>query len=375
MTSRNYLTVRLPSIQNNLKNLKAFAPDQKCIAVLKANAYGLGAVAVAHALENDVDFFAVAVPEEARSLVDAGIQTPVINLGFTPREWMDYFIMQGIRPAIYTVDQAIYMNNLAQGRHCIAPIHLAFDTGHGRLGFLYDDPEFSDLVDQIASLKSLRIEGVFSHFACADEEDPEFTQLQIERFQAMCQACEAKGIDLGMKHLANDAGLLLYPESHFDAYRVGICLYGEYPSSFVKNQKKVELEDVFSWIAPVSFVKRIPEGHTVSYGREWTAKRPSKIATVQCGYADGYPRLLSNRAEVLVHGRRAPIVGRICMDQMMVDVTHIPGVQRCDSVILIGKSNASGEQITASDLAKIAQTINYEIMTGIQPRVTRRHSR
>lgn len=382
MSTVNQILIHLPSIQANLRTMKSKAPGAKALAVVKANAYGLGAQAIASYLEPEVDGFCVALPEEAKALINSGIRKPILCLGYLDESWFPYVIDQQVRTACYSLDRAKKLSDQAQALGKKAYIHLALDTGHARLGFAWDDLQLVPKIQAVAALPDLEIRGIFSHFACADDPGNPLTPLQFHRFQEATQALQAEGIDLGVRHIANSAALFLSPDYALDAVRLGICLYGEYPSRAMAETWPGELLPTFSLQSRVSYVKTIQAGDGVGYGQTWQAERKTRLATVSIGYADGYPRSLSNRGQVLIHSQACPVVGRVCMDQLMVDVTEIDPPEALeegwegkvhigDTVVLMGRDPYPGKEIDMTDLADLAGTIPYELMTGIGPRVDR----
>lgn len=376
MSSTNKLWVDLPALRENFIRLSTLAPEAKHFGVVKGNGYGLGAVAVAKAIEADADMLCVAVPEEVQKLVEAGIAKPILCLGLLPDDWMDYFVTHGIRPTVYTVEAAEKLNALAGKHNTILPIHIKIDTGHTRIGFMWNDPDIMAHITAIAHMEHLNIEGIYSHFASADEEDRAYTEDQILRYKTVTDQLMENGVAIGIRHLSNDAGLMMYrPDAIFDAVRIGIGLYGEYPSDYVEDLKPIELLPVARWEATVNNVKDIEPGTAVSYGGTWRSEVPTTLATIQVGYADGYFRALSNRADVIINGVRCPIRGRVCMDQMMVDVTEAGEVHIGDKAILLGQDPHSEERITGAELGRLAGTISYEIMTHIGQRVDREYIR
>ncbi len=373
MSTRNYLTVNRTAIRNNLLKIRGLSPRSVCYGVVKANAYGLGAAKVAAFLERDVDGFCVATPEEAMELRAAGIERPVLCLGFVGEEWIAEFIEKRIRPSVYTVALAEKFEEYAGRLGRIHPIHIAFDTGHHRIGFRAESADTLEALQRIAGMEHVKIEGAFSHFATADEEDASYTNHQIDLFRDVCERAAQNGVDLGIRHIANDAGVLCHrPQALFDGMRLGIGLYGVAPSDYVASRCPQLFEPVFQWQSVVNNVKVLEAGERLSYGLTWQAEHDCVIATVQAGYADGYLRLLSNCADVVIHGRRCPVRGRVCMDQMMVEVPEDVSVSIGDTVYLIG-GEATGERVTVEELARLAQTIPYELMTGISARVGRRY--
>lgn len=364
MTSPIKINVHLDRIRENLIKLREIAPECKCFAVLKANGYGLGAVPIYHAIEDLVDAICIAIPEEAKALIDGGCKKPILCFGYFPKSFWSYYLDQKIRPAISSIEQAREMNAYAKERNDYFCVHLAFDTGHSRLGFMWNDPLLKEKLEEIMQMKHIKVKGSYSHLACAEERENPLTSLQIERFQKILSIEE---IDFGIRHLANDPGYVLYPESRLDGFRTGVCLHGIYPSPEIKPLFPFPLKLALSWETVVIHAKEIPPSTPVSYGATWVSKRTTLVATIQIGYADGYPRQLSNKGRVKIHGVLCPIIGRICMDQMMVDATGLP-VKAGDKVILMD------EEIDLDDMAQRANTIPCDIITSINPRIIRGYS-
>lgn len=389
MTTRNRLVVNLRALKNNLMALNSRKeeenPDAKVFGVVKANAYGLGAVRVAREIEGEVNGFCVALPEEAKELVEAGIQKPILSLGYLPEEWMAYYVDHGIRPTLYDLDSARAFNREAEKQGVRAPFHLAIDTGHSRIGILWDDENRMEKIRTMAGLDHLVLEGAFSHFASADEEDPAFTDRQFDRFLALLSEMDQAGIRVPIRHIANDAALIRDPKYVLDGVRLGISLYGEFPSRTIRDLYPIDLEEVVAWKTIITNVKTIAPGTPVSYNHKWRAPAPSRIATLQVGYADGYARSLTNRADVLIRGRRCPQVGAVCMDQMMVDVTRLEEELQArgqdplsvgEEAYLMGHDPAEwplDSPVTPLELADTVYTISYEILTSVSGRVTREY--
>nr|WP_072514595.1 alanine racemase [Ndongobacter massiliensis] len=368
--SANVLTIDAQALRFNVRAMRARAPEKFCFAVLKANAYGLGAVEVARILAQEMDGICVATPSEGYALRDAGLSHPILVLGYVAAGEVAPMVRLGIRPALFTRDAAQRFSEEAIRQGVICPVHIALDTGHSRIGFVADDPHTPDDIAAIAAMPGLRIEGVFSHFATADEEDATFTEIQTARFARVIDALRARGVDPGIRHLANDAGLLVHaPQTLFDGFRLGIGLYGVYPSDIVAKKTGIQLEPVASWSSVVSHVKTVEAGTTVSYGRLWKAPQRTRIATVQAGYADGLRRAMTGRAEVLIQGVRCPVRGAICMDQLMVEIGNLD-VSVGDRVTIFGKDE-TGAELPVEELALWAGTIPYEILTGLSARLTR----
>lgn len=356
------------AIRHNFNEIKKSLPKGvKVMPVIKADGYGHGASVFAQELCNDADYFAVAIIEEALALRKDGIKTPILLLGYTFPQYFQTAIEQDITINVFTLDDARKISEIAQKIGKTAKIHIAVDTGMSRVGF-FPTEENADVVKEIACLESLFLEGMFTHFSTADEENKEFTKLQAERFLSFKQMLSRRGVNIEICHCANSAAIMQHKQCCFDMVRPGIILYGLNPSDEVPKDI-LNLKPVMELRSHIAFVKTIKKGDTVSYGRTFTADKEMKIATIPVGYADGYPRLMSNNGRVIINGEYAPIVGRICMDQFMVDVSDIENVSVGDEVTLMGKQ---GELfISADEIAQYAQTINYEIVCGIGKRVPR----
>lgn len=364
-TLRVWAEVNLDAIEHNFRAARDYLPrSMKLLVTVKANAYGHGALRVAALLQDRVDYFALAAMDEAVQLRQAGIRTPMLILG--PVLPADYS-----RAALY--DVALTVSSLREAKaisDCAVScgkkitVHMALDTGMSRIGFACTE-EAARQIREAATLPGIDAEGIFSHFAMSDSPDKGYTTLQTENFRRMLSTI---GVDFPIRHLYNSAAIVdMAPE--FDMAREGIILYGLLPSDTVDVSPIGGIKPAMALRTHVSFVKTLPAGTPVSYGCTYCADRDSVIATVMAGYADGVPRLLSNRGQVIIRGVKAPIVGRVCMDQFMVDVTHIPGVQPGDTVTIFG---TDGEAvITADEVAEQAQTIGYELVCGIAPRVPR----
>lgn len=364
-TLRTWAEVDLTAIEHNFLAARNHLPkNMKLLATVKANAYGHGAVQVARLLEGKADYLAVAAMDEAAQLRQAGIAAPILILG--PVLAADY-----PRAAQYGV--ALTVSSLAEARGISAcgeavgkkiTVHFALDTGMSRIGFACTE-EAAREIAVAARLPGIIPEGVFSHFALADSKDKSYVNYQRDNFHRMLALT---GVEFPVRHLFNSAAIAeLEPE--FDMAREGIILYGLLPSSEVDLRRVGGVKPAMALRSRVSFVKPLPAGTAVSYGCTYVAPRDRVIATVMAGYADGVPRLLSNCGEVIIRGVKAPIVGRVCMDQFMVDVTHIPSVQAGDTVTIFGSDGK--ETITADEVAEKAQTIGYELVCGIAPRVPR----
>ncbi len=365
--SNNFVRVDLDALRSNLNHAKKHT-GASVMAVIKADAYGHGSVPVARALEQDCAFFGVAAVTEALELRRAGIQTPILILGHTPVDAYPQVVQLGIRPAIFSYEEARLLSQEAQKQGRTALLHLAVDTGMSRIGF-QPTQDSADLCARIAQLPHLEAEGIFTHFATADEADQTETLAQKDRFDHFCQLLRQRGVTPPIRHTENSAALINFTE-HYDMVRLGISLYGIYSDPSVQKAH-VPLTPVLSWHSQVSFVKPLEQGRPISYGGTYTMERDGIVATVPVGYGDGYRRILSNRFHVLIRGQKAPIRGRVCMDQIVVDVTDIPGVRPGDPVTLIGRDGEA--VITADQMAQAAGTISNEITCGLTRRIPRHY--
>jgi alanine racemase len=360
--------VDLDKLAHNMREIRKAAQSREIIAVIKADGYGHGALDIAPTLlQNGATRIAVAVLNEAVELRRGGIEEPIMVLGFTPPSLIDMLIRYDIEQTVYSYDLAREISQLAKKKNKVAKLHIALDTGMGRIGFLPNE-ESAEEVYKISKLPNIIIEGLFSHFSSADEEDKSYTELQLDRYNYFYNRLAEKGVRVNIRHIANSAAIIDMPESHFEAVRPGIILYGYYPSQEVQRQK-IALKPVMSLKTNIVHIKNLPAGEYISYGRKFKTSRESIIATLPVGYADGYTRLLFNKAKVIVNGSFVPVIGRICMDQCMVDVTDIPGVKLGDEVVLMGEQE--GLEFTADHIAELIGTINYEITCMISKRVPR----
>jgi alanine racemase len=360
--------VDLDKLAHNMREIRRNAVSEDIIAVIKADGYGHGALDIAPTLiQNGATRIAVAVLNEAVELRRGGIEEPIMVLGFTPPSLIDMLLRYDIEQTVYSYDLAKEISQLAKKKNKIVKIHIALDTGMGRLGFLPDD-ESAEEVYKISRLPNIIIEGLFSHFSSADEEDKAYTNMQLDRYNAFYNKLATKGVKVNIRHIANSAAIIDMPQSHFEAVRPGIILYGYYPSEQVLKDK-IDLKPVMSLKTNIVHIKNLPAGEYISYGREFKTCKESVIATLPVGYADGYTRLLFNKAKVIINGSFVPVIGRICMDQCMVDVTEIENVKVGDEVVLMGEQN--GLSFTADHIAELIGTINYEITCMISKRVPR----
>jgi len=361
--------INLDALDFNIKSIKKRIDNRaKIIGVIKADAYGHGAIETAEVLdENGVDIFAVAMLDEAISLKENGVKKPVMLLGLTPYEYLSDAVKYDIILPVADYKTAEIISEAAVKLNKNAVIHIKVDTGMGRIGFRYD--KAAEEIEKISKLKNIVIDGIFTHFSTSDESDKTFTYVQRERFVNVCNEAEKRGVSIPLKHASASAGIIDFDDLFFNAVRPGIILYGCYPSDEVKKEN-LPLKPVMTVKTYVTFVKEIEENDSVGYGRTFISDSRRKIATIPAGYADGYCRLLSNKGRVLINGKSAPIKGRICMDQFMVDVSEID-CREWDEVVLLGKQG--DEEITADEVAKIAGTINYDILCMISKRVPRVH--
>ena len=362
--------INLDNLKHNLKEIRRVADSQAAIcAVVKADGYGHGALEVAQtALDCGVSYLAVAFLDEALQLRKEGIKAPILILGFTPEEQFDKIVEHDITQTVYKVSSAQKLSLEAKKQGKKAKIHIKLDTGMSRIGF-QAEPSSIDEIKKIFSMENLEVEGMFTHFSKADEKDKTFTEEQFKKYMAVAETLEKDGFKIPIKHVANSAAIMELPHTHLDMVRPGIILYGLYPSDEV-DKSRIDLKPVMSLKTRVSHVKILGAGRAISYGGTFITKRQSIIATLPVGYADGYSRLLSSRASVMIKGQRAPVVGRVCMDQCMVDVTDIQGaVEPGEDVLLFG---GSGDPTVSTDeIARIIGTINYEVVCGVSRRVPR----
>lgn len=367
---RVYAKIDLNAVIHNLEEMHSnISEHTKICAVIKANGYGHGALRIARAIENMPYLwgFAVATVEEAVALIEDGIKKPALILGLAFENEYETIIEHQIRPAVCELSSAIKLSEIAQKKNTTCYIHLKIDTGMSRIGFQANQ-EALDVIRQINELPNLVIEGIFTHFSRADETDKTATMEQIHIFNEFIQNLEMEGITIPIKHCSNSAGIVEMQEANMDMVRAGITLYGLWPSDEV-NKNKLHLIPAMSLKSHITFIKELEANRFISYGGTYRTEKPCKIATIPVGYADGYARGLSNKGYVLVNGYQAKICGRVCMDQFMVDVTHIPGVKEGDSVTLLGQDGK--ERITLEELGELSGRFNYEFACLISPRVPR----
>ncbi len=372
--------IDLAAIAHNVRELRRIiAPKAELMIAVKANAYGHGAVQVARTgLKSGADQLGVARIEEGVELRRAGIRAPILVFGYAPAEQVPELVQYELTASVFSLQGARQLSAALLPDEQLA-VHLKVDTGMGRMGMLPDERRHTaGRVDQgitaveevlgIAALKNLRLEGLWTHFAVSDEADKSYTRQQFRIFTSFIQQLKDRGLAIPICHAANSGAIIDMPETHLDMVRAGISVYGLYPSREV-DLKRIDLHPAMTLKARITHVKKVPAGTKISYGGTWQASRPTTIATVPVGYGDGYSRLLSNQGQMLVHGRRAPIVGRVCMDLTMLDVGHIDDVKVEDEVVLIGRQG--DETLSADEMAAQLKTINYEVVTTLMARVPR----
>ncbi|QEK11440.1 alanine racemase [Crassaminicella thermophila] len=361
--------VNLDYLEHNLEEIKRLVRDKTMITgVIKANAYGHGAIEVADVLiNNGIDRLAVATLSEALELRRVYEDIPILILGYTQEASAEEVIKNKITQTIFTLKQAKTFSEKAKELNKDVILHIKIDTGMSRIGFR-PDRNTVQIIKEIVNLPNVVVEGIFTHFAVADQRDKTFTFKQFERFKNLCYLLEKEDVKIPIKHVANSAAIMDLSEMHLDMVRAGIILYGLYPSDEVRKDF-IKLKPLLSLKTKIDYIKEVDKGVGISYGLTYVTDKKSKIATIPIGYADGFTRMLSGKGEVLVNGKKAPVVGRICMDQCMIDVTDISDAKIGDEVILIG---ADGENsISADDLAKKLNTINYEIVCMVGRRIPR----
>ena len=363
--------VDLDAIASNIKNIRAKVDKNSgIIGIIKADAYGHGSVETAKVLlDNGADWLAVAVVDEGLNLRKNGITAPILLLGYTPELRLNDVINNGFIQTVYSYDTAKKLSDAASALGKKAVIHIKIDTGMGRIGYRVNE-ESADEIVKISKLPNIDVNGMFTHFSTADEADKAYTLEQYNKFVKMNDMLEERGLHIPVKHAANSAAIMDFDNMMFNMVRPGIILYGAYPSDEVKKEN-LSLSPAMSIKTHVSYVKDVNEGDSISYGRKYTAPSKRRIATIPVGYADGFIRAYSKGGRVLIHGMYAPIVGRICMDQFMVDVTDIDDVKVNDEVVLMGRQGEN--EISADDIAAVLHTINYEVFCTLSKRVPRQY--
>lgn len=360
--------IDLDAIKYNIDSIKRRVDTKELIAVVKADAYGHGALDVSKTLvENGATKLAVAVITEAMELRHGNINTPIMILGYTPLEFAADLINYDIEQTIFDLEYATKLSEIALNLGKKAKVHVALDTGMGRIGFLINDNSLNEIL-KISSLKGLEVVGIFTHFATADESDKNYSNKQYKKFTDFNEKLISKGVNIPLKHVSNSGAIIDMPNTYLDAVRAGIVLYGYYPSEDVLKQN-LDLKKAITIKTQVAHVKILDKNEYVSYGRKFKTERKSIIATLPIGYADGYSRALTGKAKVIINGKFAPVVGTICMDQCMIDVTDIGDVHVGDEVIVLGRDKDL--KFDADDMAKAMGTINYEVLCMIKQRIPR----
>ena len=368
--TRVYAGINLSAVLHNLEEMhKNIAANTKIVAVIKTDGYGHGALPIAQAIEH-VDYlwgYAVATVDEAMMLIDDGRKKPILVLGISFPEHFDAIIRNDIRACVCDFETAKKLSAIAVSKGKKCHIHIKIDTGMSRIGFQVNE-DTANTILEISKLPNIVIEGIFTHFANADEYDKTPTFVQMELFQKMYNLLIDRGVRIPIKHCSNSAGIVDIPDANMDMVRAGIILYGLWPSNEV-NKRGMDLQPVMSLKSHISYLKELEEGRKISYGGTYETTEKQLIATIPVGYGDGYARSLSNKGHVIIRGQKAPICGKVCMDQFMVDVSHIEGVRVGDAVTLLGRDG--NESITMEELGDLSERFNYEFACLITPRVPR----
>lgn len=358
--------INLSNLDYNIKQIKQKVGDKEIIGVVKADGYGHGSAAVSKVLlENGVGTLAIATLQEAITLRESGFTCPIIMLGITPEMYAGTLLKYDITPVTSSYENAAAISEAAKAEGKVIEAFVAVDTGMGRIGFLPDDETVVEF-RKISMLSNLKIKGLFSHFATADEKNKSYAEQQLSHYNNMYEKLKKAGLDIPVRTFANSAAIMEIPAAHFDMVRPGIVLYGCYPSNEV-DRDQLSIKPVMSVKANIVHLKKVPSGFSVSYGIKFTTLRESLIATLALGYADGYPRYLSGKGRVIVNGVYAPVVGNICMDQCMIDVTDVPDVKLGDEVVLMGRQGDL--EIPADEIGEKTGTINYEIVCAFGQRL------
>lgn len=369
---QSYVEIDLDNLKHNYLELNKISYPAKIGAVIKANAYGLGAISISRELEKiGLDYICVATSNEALELRNSDIYLPILVLGYVKNDSFKAIIQNRIEVTVYNYEQCKSMNEEAKSLNAVVDVHIKIDTGMGRLGYLIDDKNIESAlieIKKINNLSNIRIKGIYSHFSDADNADFSYTNKQYEKFMDFIVYLEQEGVSIPIKHISNDAGAILHGY-YLDMIRSGIGLYGYYPSDTVRYSNKINLKGIASLFTIVSSVKKHEEGKSIGYNRTYTTDKPTKVATIAIGYADGYPIQLSNKGYVKIRGKKAKIIGKVCMDQTMVDVSEIEDVKIGDNVLLYGKDKYG--EISIYEIAKLANTIVYDLICGITMRIPR----
>ncbi len=360
--------INLDAIAGNAKEIKKkLQPGVKLAAVIKADGYGHGAVPVAKTVYDTADWFAVSNIEEALELREAGIKKPILTLGYTAPLQLPEAIRNEITLTLCDRESAVEISEAAKDIGITAKVHIKVDTGMGRIGFPVDESAVAGVAEAV-KLPYVEATGIYTHFARADELEREATDVQYRKFMKFIALLEGYEVKNLLRHAQNSAAILMYPEYQLDMVRLGIGLYGMYPSEETVSGE-ILLSPAMEIKSHVAFVKTVPAGTGIGYNATYVTNQPRTIATVPVGYGDGYPRAMSNKGQVLIHGKRVPIVGRVCMDQMMIDVTEVPEVKRGDTVTLMGIEGQ--EQITAEEIGSLSHSFHYEMVCNVGKRIPR----
>ncbi|MEG0771463.1 MAG: alanine racemase [Clostridia bacterium] len=370
---RTWTQININNLENNLNCIKKQLNDDcKIMAIVKADAYGHGAPFIANVLAKDekIAYFAVSNIDEACQIRHGGIIKDILILGFTPEEFFENLVSDNITQTVFSVEYATLLSNFAKSNNVVIKVHIKIDSGMGRIGFMCSKDEliYNSINDilKVLALPNLEFEGIFTHFAVSDELEKEFTIKQYNNFTTVIKLLNKKGFDFKWKHCSNSAAIISFPEMQLNMVRPGIILYGLYPSSCVNH---IGLKPVMSLKTTISQIKEVDEDITISYGRTYKTSRKTIVATMPIGYADGFPRILSNNGDVLVNDTRAPIIGRICMDMTMIDITNVNGCKTNQTVTIFGEDIKN--QIPVEELAEKMHSINYETICLIGKRVPR----
>lgn len=368
---RSFARIDLDAVENNLNELKRLlSPGVKTMCVVKADAYGHGSECIALFLEDKCDYFAVASLDEGMELRAAGIKKPILVLSYTSELEFEELINNNITATIYEPQGARLLSEAAEKLGKTAKVHIAVDTGMGRIGF-FDTESGADEVKEVSKLPGLFIEGLFSHYACSDIDNKESVNSQTARFENFIRLLEERGVEIPIKHICNSASVI-EEEKNFDMVRLGVALYGIYPSREI-HAERLRLIPAMQVESHIIYVKTVKKGTKIGYGQIYTAPDERKIATVSIGYADGFNRCMTGRGYVLVKGQKAPVVGRVCMDQIMVDVTGIEDVKLGDRAVILGRDKDA--EITAEQLGKMSDSFSYEVLCNFMPRIKRIYMR
>ena len=367
MYQRTYAQIDLDKVEYNIDSiLKKLDSKSKLLAVIKADAYGHGAVEIGGLIQDKCDFFGVACVEEAQELISAGLKKPILVLGYVSPLQYEEVVKNDIRIPIFSFDTAKALSDEAVRQGKMAYFHFCIDTGMSRIGFQVDE-ESADICKKINALPNIKAEGLFSHFATADEKDLSKTMKQCELFGAFVSILSDRGVSVPIKHINNSAGLMVLDDM-LDMVRAGIIIYGLYPSDEV-DKTLLDIKPALEWKTHISHIKTLDAGREISYGGTYKTDKKTVVATIPVGYADGYPRCLTNKGRVIVNGKYASIIGRVCMDQFMVDVTDIPDVKMEDEVTLVGTDGDA--VLTMEEVSELAHSFNYELPCRISRRVPR----